>query len=774
MEENMQVVRPLDAIIRRVPTRPRVVPAFEKFVMIDCKTKKVTASKPLFREVKSFVIVNRTGGHSAVEYELPPIDVPDRENDRSIGLIFKCWLMCPLGNEEKVAEALFDPEEFPENVFERSIRQWVDQFVGDDRADFIHHYFERQNELVKKIIARARAEMGLELQLRLTLAGEDKSFKVVELTVDQVMVRARDYHELQHLKISCQLEVEPSTRIYANVYLNRQGNLQDVLVAQAKSFFEHNVTLEQVYEDLNQAAIIDSFKQVLNERLKLEGRRVGFMHLSGTLSDPAPKQFDFELDVKIKLQEFPEQITIKNHARMNRSNIAVYKAKGSPKLDSWLTEQLNQIIPDVLFYEKYIDLLIDFRREDSENGDGSSLKQTIKNRLHAEALKIGYDLKYLTTIPTVKPLTWLEFFTINVEGKFETSISNSLVELTIPITVRLSSLEDEQVRDRLNRLEDIPELMRQKAYDVTSQFLHTVEPERFYTTFSFPNIEKFPEHAKAIQQELVERITKELRDSFAAEVLSVVPKAGDTEPIIRWRTLQETVSDFAFEVIPLTGGEAMQFKGKFQVDSIAENGWYKFEARKFTIDDIRKNLEDDLRAKLKCVSKEELSFKEIRHNMALQKQIGEIAESAIQNLYGVVIKISSFDRELTPIETEINKELNERKRSAIQSAQNRRKAAVEADEHIATTQKQVIELIGDEIVKLGVEDPEGEVEELRTRLHQERKRLDPTYVPTIQSVEKMLKPGVANKLKDVSQHRQLRGKQTKPNTNGNGQGNSNE
>ncbi|HKG59674.1 MAG TPA: hypothetical protein VKB05_07850 [Pyrinomonadaceae bacterium] len=770
----MQTVRPLDAIIRRVPARPRVVPAFEKFVMIDCKTKKATASKPWFGEVKSFVIVNRNRGENPVEYELPAIEVRDLEHERSIGLKIKCWVTCPPGSEEKVAEALFDLEQSPEDVFERSIRQWVDEFVGDGRAEFIHHYFEQKSELLKKIVTRARAEMGLELQLRMTLSGEEKCFSVVELTADQILVRVKDYHEQQHLKISCQLEIEPSTKIYANVYRHRQGNLKDVLVAQARSFFEHNVSLEQFYDDLNQPAVIEPFKKVLNERLKLDGRRVGFLHLSSTSSDSALKQFDFELDVKIKLQEFPEQITVKNHARMKRSNIAVYKAKGSPKLDVWLTEQLNQIIPDVLFYEKYIDLLIDFRREDTETGNRSTLKRTIRNRLSTEAEKIGYELKYLTTIPNVKPLTWLDFFTINVDGKFETNISNSFVKLTIPITVRLSSLEDVKVRNRLNRLEDIPELMRRKAQDVTSQFLHTVEPERFYTTFSFPNTDKYPDQKKAIEQELVELITEALQDSFAAEVLSVVPKVVDTEPIIRWRELQEKVCEFAFSVTPLRGGEAIPFKCKFQVEDIAENGWYKFESRKFTIDDIRKHLEDDLRAKLKTVSKEELLFKGGRHLKALQDEIEKIAVPAIQAIYGVRIELSTFDRELTEIETEMNEELIERNRSAILSAKYRRDAAVASDKYLVEKKEEEVRILIDERLRLGVDGPKDEIADIEKRVHRERAKLTPDRVPSIESVEQILDPGFSEKpLIDVAQYRQLKGKEKESN-NSNGQGHRDE
>ena len=765
----MQTVRPLDAIIRRVPARPRAVSAFEKFVMIDCKTKKATTARPWFREVKNFVVVNRNADGQVVEYDLPTIEVRDLEHDRGIGLNFKCWVSCPAGNEERAVEALFDAEQNASDVFERKIRQWVDEFIGGRRGDFIHRYFELKSDLLSKLIARARDEMGLDLQMRVSLDGETRSFSVLEFTVDPLLVRVKDYHEPQHLKINCQLEIDPDTKIYANVYRRRAGELKDAIGPQARSFFEHNVTLEQFYDDLNHPDVIEPFKKVLNERLRLEGRRVGFFHLSSTSSDSALKQFEFELDVKVKLQEFPEQITISNHARMKRRNIAVYKAKGSRKLNEWLTEQLSQIIPDVLFYEKYIDLLIDFHREDTEEGNGSTLKRTIRNRLSNEAQKIGYELKYLTTIPNVKPLTWLDFFTITVEGKFETNISNFFVKLSIPITVRLQTLEDEKVRSRLNRLEDIPELMRKKAHTVVSQFLHTVDPERFYTTFLFPNPEKYP-NKQAIEQEIIDRITEVLEQSFAAEIASIVPKIVDTEPIIRWRELQEKVCDFDFEVTPLRGGEPIKFKGKFQVEHIAENGWYKFESRKATIDDIRKYLEADLCAKLKTASKEELLFKGNRHLQALHDEIDKFAVKAIEEVYGIVIKLTMIDRDLTLVEAAINEEIIGRNHSAILGAQYRREAAVAADRHFAEKKEEEVKMLIDERLRLGVDGPEDQIEEFENRLKEERAKLNPDRVPSIESVEEILNPSLAGEktLIDVTSFRLLKAQEPEAN-NGNGQ-----
>lgn len=769
MEVNMETVRALDKIIRPVQSRPKVLSTSEKFVMIDCKTGKATAARPWFGfgEVKSFLVVNRNADVHTVEHQVPTIPVHEIENDRSIGLNFTCWVSCSEGKEEKVAEALYDPEQSVSDKFDRLIRRWVDDVVDVNPTDFIHRYFERKKELCDKIVELARTQIGLNLQIRLVLEGEDTSFAVREIKTESFHIRVKDYHEQQDLNITCQLDIEPSTKIYANVYRKRVDRLKDTLMRQTQLFFEHNVTLEQFYDDLNQREIVDPLKKVLNERLRREGRMVGFFHLESTSSDSAQKEFEYESDVNVKVQEFPERITIKNHARMKRTNVAIYKSKGSPKLDEWLNAQLNEIIPDTLFYEKYINLLIQFRRSDDDDDGSDSLKKKIRNKLSEEANKIGYELKYLTTIPNVKPLTWLEPFTIVVDGSFETNISNFFVKLNIPITVRLVTLENPRTRDRLNRQEDIPELMRAKAHEVTAQFLHNIDPERFYTTFSFGDPEKY-KGAPAIQEDLIANIKEVLQAPFAAEVISIVPKMVDTEPIIRWRELQEKVCDFSLEVTPLRGGEPIPFKGKFQVETIAANGWYKFQTRKFTIDDLRRYLEDDLRAELKASSEMELLFKGRPHLRALREAINKIAMKGIEDVYGVIIRISTIDREFTPNESMMNLELRERGVSAIEGARVQRLAASGADLFFAEKKEEEIKKLIQDRQDLGADAPEDEIEELENRIKAERDKLDPDRIPSIESLEEMLNPELVgeHRLLDISKYRLLKG--TRSDQNGQG------
>jgi len=759
MEVDMETVRALDKIIRHVQDRPKVLSTSEKFVMIDCKTRKATAARPWFGEVKSYLVVNKNSGTRPVEHKVPTIPVHEIQNNRFVGLNFTCWVSCPEeGMEEKVAEALFDKELTVSDKFDQLIERWTLDFAEADPTDFIYRYFEKKKELCDTIVGLAFAQIGLKLQVRLELEEEETSFNVLEITTDSFHVRVKDYHEPQDLRITCQLEIEPSTKIYANVYRKRAPQLKDALVRQAKLFFERNITLEQFYDDLNHRDIVDPLKKLLNERLRQEGRLLGFFHLESTASDSAPKEFELELDVSVKVQEFPKRITIKNHARMTRIDVAIYRSKESPKLSEWLTEKLNQIIPDTLFYEKYIDLLSAFRRPDNDDDDdGKNLKKQIRDRLREDALKIGYDLKYLTTIADVEPLRWLEPFSIVVGGRFESKISNFFVEVSIPVTLRLVTLEDDHIRNLINRQEDIPELMRAKAHDVTSQFLHTIDPERFFTTFSFANADKY-EGAKAIEDDLISLITDALTNSFACDVINVVPKMVDTEPIIRWRELQEKVCDFSFDVTPLRGGEPVPFKGKFQVQSIAENGWYTFQTRKFTIDDLRKYLEDDLRAKLKTISKNELLIKGMTHLKDLHDAFNNIAVKGIEEVYGVIIHLSMIDREFTRVEAAINHELRERDIAAIDGARVRRIAASSADLFAAEKKQEEIQRLIQDRLDLGADAPEDEIEELENRIKTERDKLTPDYISTIASVEQLLSPELAgeDRLLDVSKYRLLK------------------
>jgi len=743
----MGPIRPLDAIIHKVPPRTKVNPPAEKLVIIDCKTKKAVAKKFwTFGELRYYLVVNTSDGENPAEYQVPVI-LPDIENDRSLGLNVKCWISCPPGNEDKVAEALFSTEQPTTAVFEKLIKKWIDEFIDSQPADFIDRYFERKADLQLAIRREAMADAGLELQVKITLQGEDSCFAPKKVKTNSFPVRVCDYHEQQDLSLECRLVVDEDYKIRANLNRRKVDALTNVVIGRTQQFFEQRVPLERFYDDLNHASILEPLKETLDQRLSLEGRKVELLHLASTASDSAPRQFEDELKVQVKVQEYPEVVVVNNVVRMIRKDVALYKTKDSPELRPWLQKQLEQIIPDLFFYKKYINLLLEFKDSVEDGQDKPGLRKDIKDKLAVEAKKIGYDIKYLATSPNLKPLTWLEPFPIDVEDTFETRESKFYVKLDMHLAARLTTLEKEKVKTHLNKLEHIPTLMERKVRDVTRDYIHTVDPERFYTTFTLPDKKNYPEF-ESIETELTARVTEALQgEDFWADVISFVPKMMDTDVIIRWKELQEKVCDFSFKVTSLRGGEPIIYTGKFQVESIAKNSWYKFQSRKFTIDDIREHLEDVVRAKLKALSQDELLFKGLGHLAEIQSAITEIAKRGVEQLYGLDISISMIDRAHTQIEEAMNQEIIARSLSSIQLAEQKRLSGLEADLYSAQKKEEEIKMLIDERLRLGADAPDDQIAEFERRIEDERNKLTPDLISPLPDVERMLRPDLPGEVR---------------------------
>jgi hypothetical protein len=752
----MGPIRSLDAIIHTVPSRVDTSDA-QKLVIIDCKTKKSVPSKPWFRDVKYYLVTNTDDGESPAEYDVPTFEKTNDETDQTVTLKVKCWITCTPKNEDKVAEALYDIEHPPSRVFARLLKKWVDAFAATECTDFVGEFLEKRSQLQSFIRKQAFDEAGLTLKVKIFLEGEDTCFSPVKIQTGSFLLRVSDYHEQQDLDITCRLDVDEQRKILTHVHRQRVYKLKEFVIDEAHRYFESQISLEKFYDDLNVETILQPLKQALNARLATYGRVVGFIHLETTSSNSAPKQFKDgekgELQVKVKIHEYPESVVVANTVLMIRENVALYKSKGSPDLHQWLQKQLQEIIPDLFFYKKYINLLVEFMNAAEDDSDAPSLRKEIRHRLEAEANKIGYGIKYIASSPNLQPLTWFEPFPIDVEGTFETRESKFYVKLNLHVSARLTTLEEDKVKGHLNRLEHIPTLMEKKIRDVTRDYIHTVDPERFYTTFTIADPEKYPDN-KSIEVELTDRITEALRsDDFRAEVVSFVPKIMDTDVIIRWRELAERVCDFSFEVTPHRGGAAILFTGKFQVEAIAQGSWYKFQSRKFAIEEVRNHLEDVVRAKLKNYTEGELLFKGWGHSSVIQKEITLTARAGVQELFGLDISISMIDRALTEIENAMNQEIIARSLSAIQIAEQKRLAGADADLHSARQKAVEVKTLIDERLRLGSDAPEDQIAEMENRIKSEREKLTPDLITPLSDVESILRPELLGEVRLIENGR---------------------
>lgn len=745
----MVAEHPLDAVIQRTTARHKTDrhSDSEVLVIVDCNKREALDRRPLWGEVKYFIVRNTLDGRDPAECEPEAFPVKDIEGDRSVLVRLKCWVSCSPDNARRVAVALCDPNERPAAVFERLLRRWSMDFIrAKGEAGFLDGYFESQDDepksmrerLQEHLQSKAFDEAGLNLRAKVSLEGEAGIHKSVEVSTEKFLVSVNDYSERQDLEVNCELELDEQRKINAVVHHKkaRGGQLSEKVVEVTKKYFARAVSLDQFSGDLNGPGLLEGLTEQLNKALAHEGRRVGRIYLrssrKGEADDAsAPLQFGpHAVGVPVTVQEYPEQIVIGNKLLLSRRLLALYRAKGSPPLGAWVKEKLERIIPDVLFDAKYINLLLDFDERKAE----------IEARLRAEAALIGYDVKQLTTRPDLEPLKWLDPFAVKVDSYFETRRPKFYVKLSIVVTARFVTLDEPKIREPLNRRQNVRELMEEEVRKVASRYLHAIEPEQFYTCFYFSNDKYRGE--QPVEASLRGLITEALIEKFGAEVIEVIPKMDETDVIINLMVLQEKPCDFNVSVTPLAGGAPVVFSGKFRVEEVDPDGWHTFLARKFGIEDVRQHLEDEVRAKLKTMDGGELLFKKKDDREVIQRVISQWAADEIREMFGLVIKVGTIDRELTVVEDGMRIEFIERDMAAIRGTAHARRIEEQADVYIRERRLEGVKAQADELTRVGADAPDEQVAEHERRLKEERDKLKPDVITPLGDVERVLRPGL--------------------------------
>lgn len=757
----MSQTRSLDVVIRKVEAGTRPNSSAEKIVVINHKKKKAMDRDSIFDrllgDLSYYLVSNTDDSENVAKYYVSVFNIEDIENDRSVGLSISYWASCDPGNEKKVAEALCEGEH-PGAALEKIIKKYIGAVIDHNEAKFIDSFFNERASLQNKISSRAQAELGLNLTVKLNLDGEEIALRPLKIDTRFFPVRVKDFDEEQSLQVICELPVNEDNKIYAIAFRHRAVMLESVVKEVVRGFLGNQVSLEVFCTELNEKSVIPELTKRLNERLYREGRRVGFISLKTQLG-PEPSFFPHEHEIVYQIQEYPEPVKIKNKVIMIRRDIARYKAKKSPELGDWINDRLGRIIPDLLFDKKYIDLLLRFQ----------PLEREIKDALVREAETIGYSVKQLITVPDLRQLTWLDNFTLESEGSFETKLSKFYVELGLVIVAKIRNLQD--IEDRLNQQQYVPQLMKDAALNVTRQYLHNVEPERFYMRFNFSDPIDYPGEVP-VEKELITKITEMLEREFHAEVIEVIPKIARNEIIRRWEELQATISEFEFEVTPFRGGEPVLFKGDFQVEAIDSKGWAKFQQRKFDLNDIRRYLESHIRSKLKAISSEELVYKGLKHQKELEEAIRKLAGRCVREKFGLVVSVDNIDREHTKIEIATNQELVDRSLDELEKAGHFRESGKEADIAInRAKQEQLNKLLEQKIALTGQIGVEDELQELEQKIDAIRNSFQPDMIPTLDSVERRLQQDLPGEIRliDVAKFKALPAGNPRPQRNGSGE-----
>jgi hypothetical protein len=631
----------LDRLIRQVASDASPSLPDEKLVIIDLNMKKAIARKRLFHPAKYFVVTNNKAGRTGVEGAVPTIQIRDFSNDRTVALTIYYHANCEPGNEEKVAESLFDGPH-PGAVLNEIMRKYLTDYIGHRSSEFIDKYYERQTDLQAFIIHKVYQETGLNLQVKIYLDGEQQ-LRSIFFGPLNLSVRVRDYDVNQQMTVRGELEVDEGNKIHAVLYRAGDWTLEELVRRETYGYFAEKISLHRFCTELN-GSVKQSLVERLNEALQPVGRRIGFLALesdatnieSATTEHSVTPFFEINQPVECIIQQYPEPVIIKNTVQMILQDIAKYKADKSPPLNRWVEKKLERVIHELLFDAQYIDLLLDF----------DATAEKIKQRLSVEAESIGYAVKQLVAVPDLEPLSWLEFFPINVQQSFSTKYAGAKVELQIIGSAKINDLRD--VKHLLNPGQNIPRRIEKTIIQEISGFLHEVDPERFYMRFSFGE----DSNEKSVEEEINERIKKLVAETFHAEIIQIVLKVVDTDYIIHLRNLQKEMGKFTVEIFPLhqEAIEPFLYLVKFRVEAVDASGWNQFHLLNSSMEKIQQHLQDSVQAKLATLPSEILAFKNVNQLRAMEEAIENLAKESVKKEFGLVIRISMISRELTGLE----------------------------------------------------------------------------------------------------------------------------
>jgi hypothetical protein len=714
----------LDTVIQKVDSSTKSDSKAQKIVIVDGKTRKAIDKPPLLwrGDCRYYLVSNNSDVRNIARGEVKDVQLQDLNH--KVSLLVNYEVSCNPGNEKKVAESVFDLSHPPSEILEGHIRRWLIEYGRQSLPVFIKSYFENREELLAKITEKALNETGFTLQVKLSLDAE-KSLNPLIVTADHLFVRLKDYDQEQEMKFEAELEVDPQNRVNAILHFPGNLQLQRLVPQELKKYIKQNISLQSFYTEMEKGSVKEALIRHLNDALKPAGRRVGAMTIE--VKPPADLNpfFQDQRDVICEVQQYPNPIIINNKVQMILKDYASYMAAKSPDLKAWLQEKLDRFIPQLLFDSKYIDLIIRFQ----------PIEQQIKKVLSQEAKAIGYEIKQLVTVPDLEPIKWKESFPIDTQGTFETKLPNVHVKLHIVVTTRINRLEE--IEHYLNRQQNVPKLMEEKVLDVTRQFLHKIEPERFYMRFSFTD----KDGEKPVETELIDLITEELVSRFHAEVIDVIPKMVDTELITRFRNLQERICLFEVALLSLHGGERVIFKGRFQVESVDAEGWYKFQLRNYSIDEIKEYVGEHILAILQTLPNETLIYKDKKHREQIEAIIKDIVEKNVAKEFGLSINVSNIHREHTLLELATNEQKIGRYGARLKLAAGYLDDETQADLEINREKVvQLKKLLEKRTQITTMEGTEEEEKELDRKIKEIREELASESIPSTREVEELFLP----------------------------------
>ncbi len=613
----------------------------KRVVVIDKRTGKVqykipTIPSPFGRNLEYYIVSNDSSVFS--ELRTLPIEITDFSNKRVLDISVNyraSYSSDNSNNEGKVAKAL-QSDNSPEVELDKKVRKWVIEFTHNCVADFIDNYSEKVKILEQYLQNTAREEIGVRLDLKISLA----ELESIKIRPSEITVRVSDSDEALDLTIETELSV--ADQIKAISYSNTWGTIEltNLFKTEIKLYLQERTKISEFRYELKDK-VRNALVDYLNQKLADKGWRILFLNLNSkvVISSPAPKELvEIEHIVKCRVQNYSRLISIENTLQMLPQDVRRGISAQQPNLQAWSESKLEKIVKPLLLSKNYLDILSDFRTVSDE----------IRDEMRIAAESIGYKIQHIVSIPRLPHLDLKTDFEIeNKNEEFSTNTASIKVKLTTTANARFDNFN--QVEHYLDRsVDEIIEDMRKVVSTKTREVLRQIDPERFYMYF----YADATAGEKSVEKKLQDEITKALEERFGVKVITVVPIPEETDIIEYLQRLTGMIGKFECEIPSNSGAEPVKLEGQFKVETIGEASWYRFQSVFLSrqqsqqrlrqevdklneqhsdlmdlgdVDDNRDEI-DKINQRIKAIENEIFGLDEIRHC---------IQESLVSNLFGI-------------------------------------------------------------------------------------------------------------------------------------------
>jgi hypothetical protein len=515
----------------------------------------------------------------------------------------------------------------PGLMLERLISQWITEYASKGLPEFVREFLADRN-LIRRYVKEKAAEKGLILDIRLELVPA-KHLDSITVGPTDIPIRVRGVAEEQKLTINLHLDVDEENLAAAILSFNHQHSIKDSVMTQVKRHFATKVSLHEFLTKLNSSSVNEGLISALNTFLESYGRKVGALTL-GTSVPPPPKNYRDEIEVAVNVQNYGV-VVITNTVELSLLDAERYRNEGSKNLRKWLEETLETVISNELFYQQYVNLLVDFSR----------IEKKIRTRVADEANAIGYQIDHLVSMPDLEPIRWSKGFSLKPEREFQTKDPMVSAKLQIAISARIPDLK--KISDKLNH--DVPRLVEEAVVNRVALFLRGIEAERYYMRFSNSD----DPNEESVANALVREIRTALEE-YALEIFELNPLPLDTEITLRLKQLMKQHCRFEVTLTPYQSPQPVVITGALMVEGVDRGGWHSFKLRDFTLADIGSRVEEHLTARLNALPSADLVYMTQSGHEALRSLIQQETDAFVKDAYGLRIKLLTVGRGKTPIE----------------------------------------------------------------------------------------------------------------------------